>query len=88
MSTDNPSLPLQSPEFAAVHQQIQEISKIQVDIPPAIKELQKITASMEQYKVTLPPAVLELQRTLQAFKPDPAITEMARKVKDITGGTN
>lgn len=79
---------LQSPEFSAVQQQIQEISKIQVDIPPAIKELQKITASMEQYKVTLPPAVLELQRTLQAFKPDPAITEMARKVKDITGGTN
>lgn len=79
---------LQSPEFATVQQQIQEISKIQVDIPPAIKELQKITASMEQYKVTLPPAVLELQRTLQAFKPDPAITEMARKVKDITGGTN
>lgn len=79
---------LQSPEFVAIQQQIQEISKIQVDIPPAIKELQKITASMEQYKVTLPPAVLELQRTLQAFKPDPAITELARKVKDITGGTN
>lgn len=78
---------MQSPEFAAVQQQIQEISKIQVDIPPAIKELQKVTASMEQYKVTLPPAVLELQRTLQAFKPDPAITELARKVKDITGGT-
>lgn len=79
---------LQSPEFIAIQQQIREISKIQVDIPPAIKELQKITASMEQYKVTLPPEILELQRTLQAFKPDPAITELAGKIKGITGGTN
>ncbi|MBO5395962.1 MAG: hypothetical protein J6A97_03675 [Clostridia bacterium] len=76
---------LQSSEFAAIQQQIQEISKIQVDIPPALKELQEIVA---KNKVDIPPAVLELQKTLQAFKPDPAITEWARIVKDITGGTN
>ena len=74
-------------DFSAVQQQFQELSKIQIDIPPALKELQKVTASMEQYKVSLPPAVLELQETLQAFKPDPALTELANRLKEVLGGT-
>jgi len=74
-----------SPELTALQQQLREISKIQIDIPPALKELQEIVA---KNKVDIPPAVLELQKTLQAFKPDPAITEWARVVKGITGGTN
>ncbi len=75
-----------SPEIIAIRQQLAEISKIQVDIPPAIKELQALAASMEQHKITLPPEVIELQKTLQSFKPDPAITEFLRHIKDITGG--
>ena len=74
-----------SPEITALQQQLREISKIQIDIPPALKELQEIIA---KNRVDIPPAVLELQKTLQAFKPDPAITEWARVVKNITGGTN
>lgn len=74
-------------DFSAVQEQLQELSKIQIDIPPALKELQEFTASMEQYKVSLPPAVLELQETLQAFKPDPAVTELTNRLKEILGGT-
>lgn len=76
-----------TPEFSAIQQQLQELSKIQIDIPPALKELQKVTASMEQYKVSLPPAVLELQKTLQAFKSDPALTELINRLEKISGGT-
>ena len=74
-------------DFSAVQQQLQELSKIQIDIPPALKELKKVTASMEHYKVSLPPAVLELQKTLQAFKPYPALTELTNRLKEIRGGT-
>lgn len=74
-------------DFSAVQQQLRELSKIQADIPPAIEDLQKVTAAMEQYKVSSPPAVLELQKTLQAFKPDPALTELANRLKEILGGT-
>ena len=74
-------------DFSAVQQQLRELSKIQADIPPAIKALQKVTATMEQYKVSSPPAVLELQKTLQAFKPDPALTELSNRLKEILGGT-
>lgn len=74
-----------SPEIAAIQQQIREISRIQVDIPPAIRELQEIAAKS---KVNIPPALLELQRTLQTFKPDPAIIEWAKRIRDIKEGTN
>lgn len=49
-----------------------------------------IAAYMEQHKVTLPSAILEiqeiileLQEKLQAFKPNPAITELANKIKEF-----
>ena len=74
-------------DFSAVQQQLRELSKIQADIPPAIEELQKVTADMEQYKVSSLPAVLELKKTLQTFKLDPALTELANRLKEILGGT-
>ena len=74
-----------SPELMAVQQQLKEISKIQVDIPPALKELQEIVA---KNRVDIPPALKELQKTLQAFKPDPAITEWAKIAEETMGGTN
>ncbi len=78
---------LASPEFAEIQKSVREISKIQLDIPPAVKELQELAASMKEYKITIPQELLELQKSLKDFKPDPALIELAKKIKDISGET-
>lgn len=62
-----------SPQWKSIQKSIQEISKIQIDIPPALVELKKITASMQQ---TVPPELLKLEEAFQTFKPNPEILEM------------
>lgn len=67
-----------SPQWDSIRQSFSEISKIKVDIPPALAELRKINSSIQQ---SVPPALLELQKSLQAFKPDPAVLELAQYLK-------
>jgi hypothetical protein len=78
---------LVSSKFSDITKHVQEISKIQLDIPPVVKELQELAASMKEYKITVPQELLELQKSLKNFKPDPALIELAKSMKEITGET-
>jgi hypothetical protein len=49
--------------------------------------LQELAASMKEYKITIPQELLELQKSLKDFKPDPALIELAKSMKEITGET-
>ena len=73
-----------SPQWDSIQQNLREISQIQVDILPAITELQRINSSIQQSSL---PVLLELQKSLLAFKSNPAILELSQKSKEITGGT-
>ena len=73
---------ISSPEFSAIQQQFQEMSKIQENISPALMELQKLSTTFAGYKINIPPAVIELQKALDAVKPNPQIIEAAQKISD------
>lgn len=65
------------------------ISKIlgaQIDVSPALKEIQKAAESIEEYNTYLIPAVVELQKTLQAIEINPDFAELAAKIKGYKGG--
>ena len=70
---------MSSPTFASIQQGVKEIEKIKIDIPPALAELQKTLNSLKQYDITLPSEVVALQQSLQAFKLDPALTDIINK---------
>ena len=73
---------ISSPQWNSIQRNLREISQIQVDIPPALSELQRIISLIPQ---PVPSELLELQKSLQAFKPDPALLELSQKLKGITG---
>lgn len=73
---------INSHQWDSIQQRMQAISKIQVDIPPALDELQKLTSSAQQ---TVPSALTNLQESLQAFEVSPNILEAAEKAGEIIG---
>lgn len=70
-----------SPQWNSVQRSLQEMSKIQIDIPPALIELQRFASSMQK---PVPPKILELAKSLETFKFDPEILELSQKMKEIT----
>ena len=61
---------LSSYEFSQIQKNIEQISKIKMDIPPALQEIQKIAGSIRTPEFREPTALLELQKTLQDLKID------------------
>lgn len=70
---------MSSPAFASIQQWVKEIEKIKIDIPPALAELQKTLNSLKPYNITVPSEVISLYQSLQAFKLDPALTDIINK---------
>ena len=69
-------------EVKAIQQNLHEIMQIQLDIPSAISELKRLGSSMQE---SVPPALLELQKSLEAFKPTPAILKLSQNLKESKG---
>lgn len=61
---------LSSYEFSQIQKNIEQISKIKMDIPPALQEIQKIAGSIKIPEFEAPAALLELQKSLQDLKID------------------
>ena len=70
-------------DLFSIRQSIGDIEKIQLNIPPAIKEIQNLISSTDEYKIKLPEAVFELQESLKEFNPNMNIIGLTSKINNL-----
>ena len=70
-------------DLFSIRQSIEDIEKIQLNIPPAIKEIQSLISSTDEYKIQLPKAVFELQESLKEFNPNMNLIGLTSKINNM-----